>query len=63
MIGLYKSLAATHMPCCCACCGLQEACGVDVLAFEQSPGGEAGLAAAREAGAQALQEKVGVESG
>jgi hypothetical protein len=37
---------------------VQEACGVDVMAFETSPGGEAGLQAAREAGVKALREKV-----
>lgn len=33
--------------------------GLDIMAFESSPGGEEGLKAAREAGVKALQEKVG----
>lgn len=38
---------------------VQEACGVDVMAYEQVPGGEEGLAAAKAAAAAALKEKVG----
>ncbi|KAJ9534274.1 hypothetical protein QJQ45_007049 [Haematococcus lacustris] len=34
-----------------------EACGLDVMALEVSPGGEEGLRAAREAGMQALRDK------